>query len=280
MKLCEDERYYYYEVSSSYGGIDQKWIVVYSNESKECRIKTFDKNLKNQEVATLQKLKKLKKIEHECEADARNAADRWIKEQTLFEFDELSIEKKTRRMNGKRGRPRKDEVLKEYYCIKATLKFNEEAVEERRSKCGRFVLGTNDLSLSPDQILSYYKEQGFVEHGFKFIKDKSFHVSEVYLKKPHRIESLSMIMVLCLFLYSFAQWRLRSRLVETGTYVRNQVKKQVQNPTMKWIFFLFRNITEVKVTMGDQSETTVSNMRDELWKILELMGPEFKKYYI
>jgi hypothetical protein len=32
--------------------------------------------------------------------------------------------------------------------------------------------------------------------------------------------------------------------------------------------------------MGDQSETTVSNMRDELWKILELMGPEFKKYYI
>jgi len=75
---------------------------------------------------------------------------------------------------------------------------------------------------------------------FRFLKDKSFHVSEVYLKKESRIEALAMIMVLCLFIYSIAQRTLRQRLKETGKFVRNQVNKPVQNPTMRWVFFMFR----------------------------------------
>jgi hypothetical protein len=54
-----------------------------------------------------------------------------------------------------------------------------------------------------------YKNQSQVEKGFRFIKDKSFRVSEVYLKKPQRIEALSMIMVLTLMIYSVAEWKLR-----------------------------------------------------------------------
>ena len=49
-----------------------------------------------------------------------------------------------------------------------------------------------------------------MEKGFRFIKDKSFRVSEVYLKKPQRIEALSMIMVLTLMIYSVAEWKLRN----------------------------------------------------------------------
>jgi transposase len=56
------------------------------------------------------------------------------------------------------------------------------------------------------------KNQSKVEKGFRFIKDKSFRVSEVYLKKPQRIEALSMVMVLTLMVYSVAEWKLRERL--------------------------------------------------------------------
>jgi len=52
---------------------------------------------------------------------------------------------------------------------------------------------------------------------------KCFHVSEVYLKKEERIESLSMIMVLSLLIYSFAEWRLREKLRETGQSIPNQL---------------------------------------------------------
>ena len=164
--------------------------------------------------------------------------------------------------------------------IKAKIKVDIQAIAQERKKLGRFVLATNDLDLTVDEILSYYKSQGNVERGFMFLKDKSFHVSEVYLKKESRIEALSMIMVLCLFLYSIAQWKLRSRLKETNKFVRNQVKKTTQSPTMRWVFFLFRRITELAIPLDGTVEKSVANMTDELWDILSLMGKECEKYYV
>ena len=136
-------------------------------------------------------------------------------------------------------------MLETYYSVNADIVVDEPAIAREREKLGRFILATNDPCLTADEILSYYKSQSTVERGFRFLKDKSFHVSEVYLKKESRIEALSMIMVLCLFIYLVAQWTLRQRLEETGKFVRNQVKKPVQNPAMRWVFFLFRGITEV-----------------------------------
>jgi len=74
-------------------------------------------------------------------------------------------------------------------------------------------------------MLNYYKGQQVVERGFRFLKDKKFHVSEVFLKKEERIESLSMIMVLCLLVYAYAEWKLREKLRETGYSVPSQLKK-------------------------------------------------------
>jgi transposase len=46
----------------------------------------------------------------------------------------------------------------------------------------RFILASNDFTLEAEKMLEYYKNQSKVEKGFRFIKDKSFSVSEVYLK--------------------------------------------------------------------------------------------------
>jgi len=89
-----------------------------------------------------------------------------------------------------------------------------------------------------------------------------------------------MIMVLCLFIYSIVQWTLRQRLKETGKFVRNQVKKPVQNPTMRGVFFLFRGLTEATIRLGGASERGLANMTGELWDILSLMGNECEKYYV
>ena len=225
-------------------------------------------------------LNKLKRLEYACEDDANRAAEKWLDEHQEYLFKQLSIESKSRRIGGKRGRPKKGEKLETFYLIKAKIKVDKQAIAQERKKLGRFVLATNDLDLTVDEILSYYKSQGNVERGFMFLKNKSFHVSEVYLKKESRIEALSMIMVLCLFLYSIAQWKLRSGLKETGKFVRNQVKKPTQSPTMRWVFFLFRRITELAIPLDGTVEKSVANMTDELWDILSLMGKECEKYYV
>lgn len=79
-----------------------------------------------------------------------------------------------------------------------------------------------------------------VEKGFRFLKDKSFRVAEVYLKSEKRIEALCMIMVLCLMVYSYTEMLLRKRLKEEDETVLNHKKKPTSNPTLKWIFFKFR----------------------------------------
>jgi len=280
LEFCTDQRYSYYETTSSYGGVEQKWVLIQSKAMKKRMEKTFDNNIEKKLETANKSLNKLKRVEHACEKDANKAAKKWIYEHQRYQFEQLSIESKSRRVGGKKGRPKNGEELETFYRIKAKIKVDRQVIAQERKKLGKFVLATNDLDLTVDEILSYYKNQGNVERGFMFLKDKSFHVSEVYLKKESRIEALSMIMVLCLFLYSIAQWKLRNRLKETDKFVKNQVKKPTQSPTMKWVFFLFRRITELAIPLDGTVEKRVANMTDELWDILSLMGKECEKYYV
>jgi len=116
-------------------------------------------------------------------------------------------------------------------------------------------------------------------YRFLHRKIKKFHVSEVFLKKEERIESLSMIMVLCLLVYAYAEWKLREKLKETGHSVPNQLKKPTQKPTVRWVFYNFMRVTQIIVTDGRRvisQEVKLNNTQD---LILRLLGQDYKKYY-
>ena len=144
---------------------------------------------------------------------------------------------------------------------------------------GRFVIATNKLDLDAETILANYKGQQKVEHGFRFLKDKSFHVAEIYLKKEERIESLAMIMVLTLLIYAFGEWLLRKKLSETGLSIQNQIKKQTQKPTMRWVFQIFMGVTHTVLIEGGRVVKTIVHLTQEQATILRLLGPECEKYY-
>ena len=128
-------------------------------------------------------------------------------------------------------------------------------------------------------MLNYYKGQQVVEHGFRFLKDKCFHVSEVYLKKEERIESLSMIMVLSLLIYSFAEWRLREKLRETGQSIPNQLNKPTQRPKMRWVFEIFMGVVQVAIVQDGKVIKVSTNLNRTQITILALLGKECKNYY-
>ena len=183
------------------------------------------------------------------------------------------------RKNGERGKPKKDEDLIVHYVIDATAVRNEEITLNEKEYQGRFIIASNDLNLNAEKMLEHYKNQSQVEKGFRFIKDKSFRVSDVYLKKPQRIEALSMIMVLTLMIYSVAEWKLREKLKITGETIPDQLKKQTQKPTLKWVFMLMREITEVKIEVDSKVVTKIANMDEVKEKIIRLMGKNCEKYY-
>ena len=75
----------------------------------------------------------------------------------MFEFTSMQIYTVTHRMGGKRGRPALNELFNICYKLDAEIKLYEDAVVKKRERLGRFILATNDLSLSADDLLTYYK---------------------------------------------------------------------------------------------------------------------------
>jgi len=275
-----DPRYTFYSTEIVYGGVRQRAAVVWSQEKQDREDKTFAKKLQQIDSNAKKDLKRLSRMEFVCIPDAENAAKQWLAEHPHHRFREMAISTITGRLGGKRGRPKKDEPLKTRYKISATIDIDPEAVAKERIKLGRFVLASNKLDLEPEEMLAHYKKQHTVEKGFRFLKDKSFHVSEIYLKKEERIQSLAVIMVLNLLIYSFSEFKLRARLKETGMTIPNQIKKPTQRPTMRWVFEIFRGIIRTTVTDDGRIVGETNNLDDVQRLILSLMGAECEKYYL
>lgn len=100
---------------------------------------------------------------------------------------------------------------------------------KEQAMMGRFILASNDTTVDPNTCLEYYKEQNAVERGFRFIKGNSFHASEVYLENSNRVAALSMIMVLCLLVYSFTEWVVRETLKIEKKQIRDQKENQLRD---------------------------------------------------
>ena len=243
--LKSDERYSFYQTFVEYGGVKQKWVLLLSHKMKEKKEQTLRTKLDKEFEKAEKSFKKLKGEDFFCEDDALKAAEKWIQDFPSIVFENVDLKAIKKRESGKRGRPSKDEKLKTYYRIDGSLKTNEAFVLKEMEKMGLFILASNDISISPEDMLKYYKGQDNVEKGFRFLKSDTFSISKVYLKNKKRIEALTMIMVLCLMIYSIAEWKLRTKLEEENETVPDQKGKPTKRPTMRWIFFNFQGITEL-----------------------------------
>lgn len=274
-----DPRYSFYVTTSNYGGIPQRWVVVHSRDMQKRKEQTFERNLEKLDRKTKKSLKKLKAVEFACEPDARQAAEQWIAANTGYIFQDFSISTSSRKANSKRGRPKTDENLKTVYSVVTGVTRNEERIRAEKEKLGRFILATNDRSLEPESMLDFYKQQSHVERMFRFLKDRSFRISEVYLKKPERIEALSMVMVLTLLVYSVLEYLIRNRMKEQGIFIPNQVRKPTQNPSLKWIFMKFAGVTVVSADIDGIIHRQISHVDESVAKIIGILGPACKNCY-
>jgi len=274
-----DPRYSFYVAASNYGGIPQKWIVVHSRDMQKRKEQTFERNLEKLDLKTRKSLKKLKAVEFVCEPDARQAAEQWIAANPGYLFQDFSISTSSRKVNSKRGRPKFDDDLKTVYSVVTSITRDEEKNQTEKEKLGRFILATNDRSLEPESMLDFYKQQSHVERMFRFLKDRSFRISEVYLKKPERIEALSMVMVLTLLVYSILEYLIRKRMKEQGIFIPNQVRKPTQNPSLKWIFTKFAGVTVVSADIDGTIHRQISHVNESVEKIVGILGPSCKNCY-
>ena len=163
------------------------------------------------------------------------------------------------------------------FKVQAQLELDASVVAKETQASGRFILATNVLGVEglKDEMIVKYKEQQSAERGFGFLKDPLFFTDSVFLKSPERIEALTLVMGLCLLIYTLGQRLLRQNLQLTNKTVKNQLGKGTNRPTLRWIFQSFQSIHTVCI----QGIKQISNLTSERLAILNLFPVTCRSYY-
>ncbi|MBO1067837.1 IS1634 family transposase [Anabaena sp. 54] len=277
MSLAESEfvksekaGYSYAEKKITYGDIEQRWLIVQSQDRKKSDLKKLSKRIEKALTNTQSKLKNLSQEKFACAADARKELTKISKEFKYHQVENIEVIEKSPKI--------KEENQSKYYQILATVVENKDTIEQEMSSAGRFIIATNVLSekeLSKDKMLSEYKAQQSCERGFSFLKNPLFLADSIFLKSPERIEALAMIMGLCLLVYTLAQREIRAALKSLNYTVKNQLGKAINNPTMRWIFQCFQSVHLVTF----QGKREFYNLTSEMKYILLFLPEACRNYY-
>nr|WP_228371210.1 hypothetical protein [Trichormus azollae] len=190
----------------NYPGIEQRWLVVQSQEGRESDLAKLSQKITKAQSKAVQDLKKLSPGKFACEADAIKGLSKLFKQ---FKYHQIN-QSKVNQIKSKK----KDSSGEISYEISATVKVSQ-----------------NEIKINTESLRA----------GHLFFADS------IFLKSPEKIESLGMIMGLCLLVYTLAQQQIRTPLREFKLTVKNQLGKPTDRPTLRWIFPCFQSIHLVKL---------------------------------
>lgn len=272
------EGYRYQLLSSTYGGVAQRWMLIYSEQRRPQAQHAVDKQWLKQSTREMNAFNKLQRVEFACEADAQQALTRFEQGLQASSVQQARVAPIARYRQ--RGRPGKATLPAQViYQLEGALASSLTAHEARVIPQSCFLLATNELEdarLAPPALLAAYKGQGQAERGFRFLKDPQFLAATLYLKKPERIMALLMVMTVCLLVYAALEYRIRQALKSHGATFPNQKGKPVQNPTARWVFHSFVGI---HLLYPPGAWPVVLNLTEVHQQLLQLLGKRYQWFY-
>ncbi|KXB05541.1 hypothetical protein AKJ51_04960 [candidate division MSBL1 archaeon SCGC-AAA382A20] len=253
-------------------GKEYRGIVVHSDAYDKRRMKKLDRNLKDSEKELRKQLKSISSV-YFCEADAKQAAGKAEKLYAPLHHVEVEICPFEARGPGRppENRPAKTRTK---YELKWEIKEKKEVVEKKKTEAGCFVLISNtpiegDNSMSGRKILKVYKGQYGIESDFAFLKDPIV-VNDIFLKKPHRIDALGMILVIALMIWRLMERVMRAWVGNTGKTLPGWEKRRTYKPTSFMVSTAIYNIQGIVLEGGGRCLIRKPNRRAE--EYLQALG--------
>jgi len=263
----------YQRVDHCHYGMEQRWLVVYSEGAYQRASKTIAKAQAREWEKVGKQLFHLQVQRFDTAESAQEALGKIVKKLSYHKLETTEVIQHIQYAS--RGRPKADSPIKGVkWQITATVTPDTPKILHKQQQGACYVLGTDipDSQLSDLEVISGYKGQGAVERGFRFLKSPVFFVSSLYVKKPSRIEGLLMVMTLALLIYSVAQRRMRRHLESTGETLPNQINQPTSRPTLRWVFQMLEGIHRVLLDVGKQVICIMEGITELRMKILKLFG--------
>ena len=250
-------------------------IVVHSCAHDKRRQKRLDRILE-QKRKELQAL--CPKDTFFCEADARQTGE-GLRAASRGSYHRLEYTIAKIPRYG-RGRPPadKERTPKRFdYRLEAVISQDPEAIEPLRTEAGCFVLICNliedrDLADWPaDKLLSLYKDQNGIEKNFGFLKDPVI-VNSIFLKKPHRIEVLGLILLISLLIWRLMERSMRQHIASAGA-ITGWKHKPTKRPTSFMMTTKFLHVLVVTSSSHRQLAKPMTTVQLEYLEALNV-GPD------
>ena len=261
----------------NYGDVEQRWLLVSSEQAKKSEHKTLDKKMLRETSAACKSFKKLTRQRFSCPSDAVGALRIWKKANPYIEVSDVDTTEHD--VFKQSGRPKQgQEPDSVEYQLTGNLSSSLTLRAEQMQQKGFFMLATNDLSesLTMEKMLGLYKSQQSVERGFRFLKSPDFLTSSLYLKKPERIEALLMVMTCCLMIYAALEYKIRQELQAQEAYFPDLKYKPGQRPTARWVFLCFQGIEVLKI---ENERELVLNVKERNRTIIDCLGATYQLIY-
>ena len=267
LKETDKKGYSYQEELVTYGGVEQRWLLVESEERKVSDLKKLAEKIEQESIKIRKQIARFVKQEFDDPSSAMSK----IKElESKLKYHQIAEIKITKHQNKEK---------KDIYKIGGQLTENKELIAEKKNSSGRFILATNILDireLDASEIIRIYKQQQSCERGFRFLKDPLFFADSLFVKNPERVETMMMLMGLCLLVYTIGQRQLRMTLKQEKAVIKNQLNKLTARPTMRWIFQCFQGI-HIVIIQGIQQ---IINLNESRRRILQFLPDYCRKYYL
>jgi transposase len=282
------EGYWCQSLDLCHYGIEQRWLIIYSEAARERGEKTVTKAQNKEYERVNKQLFHLQAQRFESICQARGSLDKIVGKLKYHKLGHFNLIPHIQ--YGKKGRPTPNTPIKGVvWQIEGNIVADHDKITKAKEHQACFVLGTNikeeqlpdgrEEGLSDGEVFDAYKGQSSVERGFRFLKEPVFFVSSLFVKKPSRIEALLMVMTLALLVYSIAQRRLRKTLEEQQETIPNQINQPTSRPTLRWVFQILEGIHRVVISTKDEVKVLIEGLTDLKIKILRLFGQKVCQIY-
>ncbi len=275
--------YFGKEIPVEYGGVTQRWLVVFSQAAYERELKTLEKAQAREQETAEKQWRKVCQPVFNCQEDAQAACKQFNQRWKYHRATEQVTPITQYAHSGRPAAGTQPDVVG--YSLTGVVEPYAIGVEEAKRSLGKFIIATNELNaqnLPITSMLENYTAQGVsVERGFRFLKDPLFFANSLFLKNPSRIMALIMVMGLALLIFALGERKLRQALKENNENIPDQKGKPTQTPTLRWVFQLFEGLDVLSIRADGRLVTRkLLNLRPVHQQVIRLLGPQVQKCYL
>jgi len=269
-----------YETRVTIDNTSYRAVVIHSDSHDKRRNKRIDRQLVKSEKKIAKQLKKQETVFY-CEADARKAQAFCEALTAPLHYVSCTIESFEQRKPGRPAKNRPAQMQTKYRLV-CKAKEDSDKMARLRKAAGCFVLLTNvpladqaEGGLDSAGILRTYKGQYGVENDFAFLKDPLV-VNDLFLKTPHRIDALGMVLIIALMITRLMQRHMRKYLLDNDIEVEG-LKKSIhtKRPTFYAMTWALTNI-EVMLIQGERVLKSTLSLNQQ--KYLAALGLDERAY--